>query len=199
MGRRDDTKAETRELILNSARDMFWEKGVEKCTIRDIADAAGVSAASVIVHFKNKTALLEAALSDDLEQALGQIIATLPAGKGLQDVLFHMVSYMLTFYDKNRELYRILIRDTLYQPVQDIPSIAMLEEQHFQFLTNLIEHEKEEGRVRLTIDSRVATAALYSLYIGILRNFLRDPALSVQKTMEQLAVTLEQYLSGIAV
>ncbi|MCK4818129.1 helix-turn-helix transcriptional regulator, partial [bacterium] len=174
-------------------------KGVEKCTIRDIANAAGVSAASVIVHFKNKTALLEASLCDDMEQALGQIIATLPAEKSLQDVLLHMVSYMLSFYDKNRELYRILIRDTLYEPVQDIPSIARLEEQHFLFLTTLIEHEKEVGRVRLEIDSRVATSALYSLYIGMLRDFLRDQEKSIQETMVQLAATLEQFLAGIAV
>ena len=63
MNRREASKKETRQLILRAARRLFAQKGMEECTIRDIARKAGVSPASVVVHFKSKTALLEEALN----------------------------------------------------------------------------------------------------------------------------------------
>ncbi len=62
MDRRKASKFETRQLILSAAKKLFLEKGVEQCTMRAIATEAGVSAASVVVHFKNKIGLLEASL-----------------------------------------------------------------------------------------------------------------------------------------
>ncbi len=82
MTRRDDSKVETRGLILSAAQQLFWEKGPENCTIRSIAKAAGVAPASVIVHFKNKTALLEAALYEEIETVLIKTLSTFPASEG---------------------------------------------------------------------------------------------------------------------
>ncbi len=199
MTRRDDSRVETRGLILQAAQNLFWEKGAENCTIRSIAKEAGVSPASVIVHFKNKIALLEVVLYGDIEKTLAKALATLPSDKGLHAVLMHMLSGMLTLYDKNRELYRILVRDTLFEPVHNSPSITKLDEKYFSFLITLIEQEKETGTVRKQVDSSLVASSFFYLYIGVLRDFLRDPELSVSNTLERLSVTLEQYLVGILV
>jgi AcrR family transcriptional regulator len=197
--RRDDSRVETRRLILQSAHNLFWERGAESCTIRSIAKEAGVSPASVIVHFKNKTALLEVVLYEDIEKTLAETLATLPSDKGLHTILMHMASGMLTLYDKNRELYRILVRDTLFEPVHNSPSIAKLDEKYFSFLFTLIEKEKETGTVRAEVDSELAASSFFYLYIGTLRDFFRDTELSVPDTLKRLSVTLEQYLAGILI
>jgi len=197
MRRTDTIKAETRALILNAASSLFRERGVEKSTIRDVAARAGVSPASVIVHFRNKTALLEAALSEDIAGSLAGALATLPGDRELQTVLLHMAAEMLLLYDRDRQLYRVLIRDTFFEPVQDSPIIARLDEEYFAFLVNLLEQEKQKGRVRAEIDTRLAASSLFFLYIGVLREFLRTPELSAEKALELLAVILEQYLTGI--
>ncbi len=197
MSRTDDVKAETRQLILSAAYNLFREKGADKCTIRDIAKQAGVSPASVIVHFKNKTALLEAALSEDIDKTLVGSLATLPAEQDLQTVLIHMVTEMLSLYDQNRELYRILIRDTFFEPVQDSPALSGLDEKYFSFLVNLLEQEKKQGKVQAELDTQLAAFSLFSLYIGVLRDFLRTPELTVEKAKSMLVIILEQYLTGI--
>lgn len=197
MTRRDDSKAETRLLILTAARSLFWEKGPDKCTVRDIAREAGVSPASIIVHFKNKTALLEATLYEDIEKALGKALTTLPIDQGLQAVLIHIVSAMLTFYDKNRELYRILVRDTFFEGAQASPAIARLDKEYIKFIVTLIDKEKETGAVRPGIDSNLAACSLFYLYLGALRDFLRDPSLNVSATVQKLSLILEQHLAGI--
>lgn len=199
MTRRDDSKAETRELILNAAHGLFWEKGADNCTIRDIAKEAGVSPASIIVHFKNKTALLEVALHEDISKALYQALDTLPHEKGLHGVLMHIVATMFAFYDKNRALYRILVRDTFFEPDHENPTMAKLLEEQLSFIITLFEQEKTKGAIRADVDSRLAASSLFYLYIGVLRDFLRDPELSVSQAAEILSAILDQYFAGIAV
>lgn len=199
MTRKDDSKAETRKLILQAAQSLFWEKDADTCTIRDIAKEAGVSAASIIVHFKNKTALLEAALHEDIGKALSEAMATMPEDKGLNAVLMHMVSAMLSQYDKNRKLYRVLVRDTFFAPDHENPTMTKLLEDHLKFIITLIEQEKIKGAVRTDADPTLAATSFFYLYIGVLRDFLRDLELTVDRAVEILSAILEQHIAGIAI
>ena len=196
MTRRDDSKAETRELILKTARLLFWEKGVEKCTIREIAKEAGVSPASVIVHFKNKTALLEATLYEEIETNLAKTLANLSTDQEFSGVLMYIVSRMLAVYDKNRDLYRILIRDTYYESLHDSPSIARQDEQYIQFVVEMIERKKGKGHFRQDLDPNLAAWSILYLYFGVLRKFLIDPEFSVADAESTIAAMFQQLISG---
>ena len=44
---------------------------MKECTLRDIAGELGVSPASIVVHFKTKTALFEEVLSADIRMRYG--------------------------------------------------------------------------------------------------------------------------------
>lgn len=54
---------------------------------------------------------------------------------------------MFSFYDTNRELYRVLIRNTVFKPEADNPHLTRQMEQYLQFIGGLIEQEKELGTV----------------------------------------------------
>jgi len=197
MNRREASKAETRQLILNAAKKLFLEKGVEQCTIRGIAKEAGVSAASVVVHFKNKTALLEVALYEDIERTISHAVASLPAEGSLFDRLTHIAKTMYTFYGTNRELYRILIRDTVFEPEKDSPHLTRQLEHYLQFFSELIKQEKVLGNVRPDADAHVAAASLFSLYFSGLMEFLRNPDITVETALGRLFVIAQQHLTGI--
>jgi len=119
--RREVSKAETRNLILKTARRMFLQKGVDSCTLRGIAKEAGVSPASIVVHFKNKAALLEIALFEEIEITVKQAILTLPQDEDLLTKLMHTSHKMFIFYDTNRNLYRALLKQTLLEPEANNP------------------------------------------------------------------------------
>lgn len=72
------TKAEaeqTREDILNAATEMFYENGVSKTTLDDIAKAANVTRGAIYWHFKNKLEIFDA-LHERLHRPLAdQIMA----------------------------------------------------------------------------------------------------------------------------
>lgn len=56
--RRTRERADTRQLILDAAREMFVERGYEATTMRAIADRIEYTPTAIYHHFRNKEALL---------------------------------------------------------------------------------------------------------------------------------------------
>jgi AcrR family transcriptional regulator len=197
MTRRQASKQETRQLILTAARLLFAQKGMEECTIRDIAQAAGVSPASVVVHFKSKTALLEEALNRDIENALSELLASMPEDQGLLERLLHLATGFFRLYDQNRNLYRALIRHTIFEPVSETPHMTNMTARYIQFLAGMIEAEQTRGLIRPEVDAQVAAGAIFFLYLGALVLLFRMPEMTVEMVAEILAAMTGQYLEGI--
>ena len=63
MARKTKAEAEaTRESILDAAEQMFFEQGVSRTSLEQIARAANVTRGAIYWHFRNKQALFEAML-----------------------------------------------------------------------------------------------------------------------------------------
>ena len=55
-----ETTSDTKSQIFNTALRLFAENGYENVSVRDIAKAVGIKAASIYNHFENKEQILEA-------------------------------------------------------------------------------------------------------------------------------------------
>jgi AcrR family transcriptional regulator len=199
MNRREASKNETRQLILRAARRLFTQKGMEESTIRDIAREAGVSPASVVVHFKSKTALLEEALNRDIQTALSELVASMPEDLELLDRLMHLAKGFFRLYDQNRKLYRALIRHTIFEPAGETPNITKVSELYLRFLSGLVEAGQARGLIRPEVDATVAAASIFALYLGALIMLFRRPEMTVELVAEALAAMTDQYLKGITI
>ena len=198
MNRREASKTETRQLILKAARRLFAQKGMDDCTIRDIARKAGVSPASVVVHFKSKTALLEEALNRDIGKAMAELIASLPKDLALLERLMHLAKGFFRLYDHNRNLYGAFIRQTIFEPAGETPDLSRLSEQYILFLSGMLEEEKIRGNIMEEVNTEVAAGGIFSLYIGALIMLFRRPEITVEMVAEVLAAMTEHYLKGIS-
>lgn len=197
MNRREASKAETKRLVLEAARELFSKKGMQECTIREIAGKAGVSPASVLVHYKSKTALLEEALVDDIRDALSRLIDSLPKGGGLLDRMMHLSGGMLRFYHRDRDLYRSLISLTIFQPAVETPGMTKQSEDYVKFLSEMIKQEKASGAIGPEIDPVFAAASIFSFYLGALTMLFRMPEMDVESVVATLSSMIGQYLDGI--
>ena len=59
-----ETKAATRQRIVDASRQLFAAKGFEASTTRDIADAAGVASGTLFNYFVTKEAILSSLAAD---------------------------------------------------------------------------------------------------------------------------------------
>lgn len=198
MNRREASKKQTRDLILKAAKELFLESGVEQTTMRAVARKAGVSPASVVVHFKSKNALLGAALFEDIEDALAAARKSLPSAEaGLLDLLLHIPKSMFAFYDQNRPLYRTLLSHTVFAPQAENPQLSIQLERYFAFVADLVDKSKQEGLVRPSVDSYAAAQVLASLYFGQLVMLFQNPDMRIQTACEMLCSKTDLFLTGI--
>jgi len=87
LGRRERKKAATRKAISDAATALFFERGFDAVTIREIAEKADVSPTTVLAHFPQKEALV---FDEDEEQRaeLVAVVTDRPAGVSLTQA-FH--------------------------------------------------------------------------------------------------------------
>jgi AcrR family transcriptional regulator len=72
----EQEKQQVRNAILDAARELFVERGVEAVTMREIARRVGYSPTAIYLHFKDKEALIHELCDTDflaLAQELGAI------------------------------------------------------------------------------------------------------------------------------
>ena len=67
MAQRKDKSQAMREKILNTATQLFIQKGSEKTSMQDIAQTAGISKGAIYHHFKSKNEIVLAVMSSRQE------------------------------------------------------------------------------------------------------------------------------------
>ncbi|PIE74774.1 MAG: hypothetical protein CSA18_03055 [Deltaproteobacteria bacterium] len=197
MNRKEAFKAQTRQLILEAARKLFFEERFSRCTMRRVATEAGVSAASIVVHFKNKIALMEAALAEDIGNTWEGALKTMPAKGSIATRINHIWLTMFTFYNRNRNLYRELLSSTVFKVEEDTPALSRDIDIFFKYLSSMIEEEKTATRITGSVDSTVLSMSLFSQYFYVLIIFFRNPAISPETAAKMVQVMNQQTLTGL--
>jgi AcrR family transcriptional regulator len=86
IGRRERKKAATRQAIADTALRLFLERGYDQVSVREIADTADVSTATLFKHFPSKEALVFD-MDADHEAALVAVVRDRPAGQSIVTAL----------------------------------------------------------------------------------------------------------------
>lgn len=100
-------KENLKKLILNSAKKLFVEKGIEHTTIRNIADEIDYSIGTVYVYFKDKNAILHELHTEGFKQ-LGGHFRTLYEMQDPMQRLRKMGIIYISFALENAEMYDLM-------------------------------------------------------------------------------------------
>lgn len=164
MNRRDLAKAETRALLLATARDLFAERGVEATTTREVARRAAVGVGTVFAHFPDKAALVEAVLVEHVDGALDAAFATMPDGDVVTQ-LVHVASHLYRAYGERPSLSRSLVASALFLTGSDRPMTVQLD----RFRGWVLERLRVERGEATREDFDVFFALYFRVLVGGLR------------------------------
>lgn len=89
--RQSSTSSATRSRILSAAIPLFAGRGYAGTSMRDIARAVGIKAASIYEHFPSKEQLLYEALIEVLGQFHDYVLEVLDADQSVDEQLRHIV------------------------------------------------------------------------------------------------------------
>jgi AcrR family transcriptional regulator len=179
---------ETRQQILEVARELFLSRGYKGVSMKDVAEEIQVTSAALYYHFPGgKQDLFFNIIQEMLEDwAQGALLATVQS-QGLREGLIKLTQYLLTL---PIDRFSILARD-IHENVldRDAQRVALEQLQHVfvQHVTDLFQQAIDAGEIRREIPA----AVLATMYEGMSISLLRSQHLGIGGTecfdAEQLA------------
>ncbi|HTV17246.1 MAG TPA: TetR/AcrR family transcriptional regulator [Polyangiaceae bacterium] len=177
------------------AREHFERDGFELASIRDIAEAAGVAAGTVLLHFADKASLLHTALHDDLEAAIERSLAT-PSEGPLLARLCAVAGPFYAYYEARPRLSKVLLRESL---LAESPWKERFAEQAFRVfghVAGLVEQARASGEIDATVSSELVATAYASFYYFVLIGWVQRGIAAPMPMFEALmAQHLTPYVS----
>ncbi|MDK2122919.1 TetR family transcriptional regulator [Parachitinimonas caeni] len=179
----------TRELLLDTAQQVFLEKGVARATLDDIARAAKVTRGAIYWHFRNKAELF-AAMCDRVSLPMQAMLDPLmretgpdPLGRLKRTTI--MVLQLAAEDPRARDVFEIMF----FKCDAGNPEIASVlsaeadnKRQCIKELKDSLDAAIAAGQLPAALDSGLAAEALNAFVAGLLQNWLarRDFDLAAQ-------------------
>jgi AcrR family transcriptional regulator len=103
----------TREQILDSSLRLFSEKGFARASVRDIAQAAGITDAAIYYHFASKRELFEALIEERGFTAALDELEHVELTIGPVEAIHSNAVAALEFIYRNRDLMKVLMVEAM--------------------------------------------------------------------------------------
>jgi AcrR family transcriptional regulator len=196
---REEGRRRTRAAVLEAPRGEFERMGFEAAGIRGIAEAAGVSAGTVLHHFGSKRELLYAAFFDDLEAAMERAVAaTDAAASACLEVRLHALAHSIfASYDRRPRLSRVFLRESL---LAEPPWAARFQGQVavlHRTVTELAARAVERGELRDDADLPLLGLAWISFYTFALLAWVQEAPDVSRDPVGVIGRQLSQHLRGL--
>lgn len=195
----------TRKQILDSSLRLFSEKGFTRTSVRDIAQAAGITDAAIYYHFNSKRDLFEALLEErgftqaleNLERA--DVSAT---GLGPRDTLVGLATGALEFIYQNKDVMKVLMIEAMAEDEVAAEEYRALRSRWERALARILRQCAEQGLVRTEAVDELATQLVVTV-IGAFADYMMTPAVErptdrpPPELMQHVEVAMQHVVQGI--
>ena len=159
--------------ILAAARDVFFEGGYQKASMREIAAKAGLTQAALYYHFDNKEDLLVTLLEAFSEELLQAIMAELAGGGDAKARLEAIVRRQIGFIRVRRKDLKILVEDKQHVSSEKLGVIRTKEQMIYRLYRSCLEDLARNGLVR-NVDTTTATFTILGAINWIMHWYRED-------------------------
>lgn len=125
----------SKKKVIDAASALFFQKGFNGTSVRNIAEKASVNVSLISYYFKNKQGLLEYAVMSYYEEYLEQIektlekVQSLSAVEQLHEVVRTIIQYRQTNYQLTGFIQRELSLDSIF--VREMAVTYIAKENHY--------------------------------------------------------------------
>ena len=191
---------ETRQQILDAARELFLTRGYNGVSMKEVAEEVQVTSAALYYHFPGgKQALFFSIVHKMLEDSTQGALRAISQAQGLRDGLTRLTQYLLTLpIDRFSVLARDIHENVLDRETQRV-ALEQMQNVFVQHVTDLFQQAIDAGE----ITREIPAAVLATMYEGMSISLLRSQHLAIGGTerydAEQLAgFVVSVLLRGIA-
>ncbi|BEQ14059.1 TetR/AcrR family transcriptional regulator [Desulfoferula mesophila] len=193
---RERQKQQTRQVILEAAKELFEALGYDKTTIRAVAKYAGVGVGTVMSHFKDKASLLSAALVGDWRQTVELVMTTMPQEANYRDQLLYSAKIFFEYYTRRPSLSRNLLKEALFSPEVRSPEIKAMDDTAREIGVGTLRAAQEKGEIRADVDCEVLHQALFGEYCFVCIAGLAQPEPDPEQMLAMLKSLTDPIVRG---
>jgi len=169
----------TRNSLLDAAEQVFYEQGVARASLNEIAQRAGATRGAVYWHFKDKLDLFYAMLERvtlPLEQAAyGEDVGGARL-EGLARVR-HVIASVFVRLEEDSQTRKVF--EVLLHKVEYVGELVSVQERNVQAMAEFdakleaaLVHAQGEQRIELPVSAAEAALALRCLFDGVIQSWL---------------------------
>ncbi len=183
-----------RDAILDTSAKLFSQQGYNGVSIRDIAQACGMTNAALYYHFKNKEDLFLAVLRRDHEKAMISLREAANGPGDLREDLRQLVARYAEVTCQRRQSFQTLWRDL--RNVEDVRGHKIFGEIRANFLGPLeerIAQAQAESEIKAG-EARLYARLLHGLIIGLTND--GPPGKPHKATAQEVETVVDVFLNG---
>jgi AcrR family transcriptional regulator len=174
---REQSKAHTRERLLDAARSVFARGGFHGASVEEIASEAGFSTGALYSNFDGKEDLFLALMEREIAAHAREIAAAVGTRASVDERAKGGARQWMTMIEREPELLLLFMEFWAYG-VRDArvrPKVAARFAQVRELLTRLIADGVREFDLELALPAEQLAVAIDALADGIARQKLADP------------------------
>ncbi|SDM30535.1 transcriptional regulator, TetR family [Geoalkalibacter ferrihydriticus] len=181
MRRTKEETQKTRRAILEAAERVFFDQGITRTTLEQIARAAGMTRGAIYWHFQNKADLINAVHAEvhlPMEEVFFRILDADDA-HALQRLEDHCAASFAQLHadERSRRVYSILLLKCEYSEEMSALTerLRVSKERITVGLEDFFQRLKKAGRISADAQPRVLALGLYAFMLGLYSDYLRYP------------------------
>ena len=171
----NNSKTSRKELILRSLARMLETSPGTRITTASLADQVGVSEAALYRHFPSKTKMFDDLIKFIEETLFSRISRVLKEEQSTDVRCYKILTFILTFCEKNPGLTRLLTGDAL---VGETEALRMRISRFYDRIESQLKQVLREAQIRENLRPSASPAAIANLLLasaeGRLLQFVRS-------------------------
>lgn len=171
MKKTKEQAEETRKAILQSALDLFYEKGYSKTTFELISSKIGLTKGAVYWYFKNKPDLLVAIINVYIERKMTYLNAKVPTLESVDDIKNYFLA-AADFLLSDENAYKVAFFLSLQMEWSESIITKVLQgvkenaQYCFEYLKKSLAIMQKKGEIRSDIKADVLSSIIFNLWTG---------------------------------
>jgi AcrR family transcriptional regulator len=193
--RRALAKQRTRERVLAAARRLFSERGYDGATIRDIAQAAGMSTGAVFASFADKSELFDEILTADYEVLYAQMVQAARSAPTVDAALLGLFGVAYSFHLEQLPLLRASIAVSWTRD-EAAERRSRTDLKHiFRLIGEVTQRGIDQGQLKAGIDAKLLAEITWDVYVANYRRAVFD-GWTTDALLARLAEQLKVIFAG---
>ena len=189
---------ENRTLLLQCAKELFYEKGYDAVGVQEIVEKAGLTKPTLYYYFGSKIGVLRTLLETKFEELRVCVRKALDSEGDIRAHLYHLAEAYCCCFERDREFYVLLM--ALFYSARENEAYKTVRPYVTEFYEMVVQGFENASRELGNMNGRQRQFAVG--FIGTVNHYLLfhcelDPNHEEEISGEQIASLVNQFMYGI--